>query len=53
VLPLAFHISNKIALLAWDLHIISRDARRTSRFGRSSTTTPILNDIRDLLAALK
>ena len=53
LLPLAFHLSNKIALLAWDLHIISRDARRINRFGRSSATEPILKDIRELLAALK
>ena len=28
LLPFAFHLSNKVALLAWDLHIIARDARR-------------------------
>ena len=53
LLPFAFHLSNKIALLAWDLHIISRDARCINRFGRNSTNVPILKDIHDLLAALK
>ena len=53
LLPVAFHLSNKIALLAWDLHIISRDARQINRFARNHTSEPILKDIHDLLAALK
>ena len=53
LLPFAFHLSNKIALLAWDLHIISRDARQINRFARNHTSEPILKDIHDLLAALK
>ena len=53
LLPFAFHLSNKIALLAWDFHIISRDARQINRFARNHTSEPILKDIHDLLAALK
>ncbi len=53
LLPLAFHLSNKIAITAWDLHIISRDARRLNRLRRHSESQSITKDITDLLAALK
>jgi 1-acyl-sn-glycerol-3-phosphate acyltransferase len=52
-LPIAFHISNKVAIIAWDLHVISRDARRLSRFHRNPESKIIVKDIAKLLAALK
>ena len=52
-LPFAFHFSNKIALAAWDLHVISRDARRIGRLRRISQSQGIGDDIDKLLAALK
>ena len=52
-LPFAFHFSNKIALVAWDLHVISRDARRIGRLRRTSQSQGIGDDIDKLLAALK
>ena len=53
LLPVAFHLSNKVAILAWDLHIISRNARRLNRLRRDSESQSIGKDIVDLLAALK
>ena len=53
LLPFAFHFSNKIALVAWDLHVISRDARRIGRLRRTSQSQGIGDDIDKLLAALK
>ena len=50
-LPVLFNFSNKIALLAWDLHVTARDARRLQRMRRKSPS--IRNDIVELLAALK
>ena len=51
LLPLAFHLSNKVALIAWDLHVVSRDARRLSRLHNDSQ--PLRKDIVESLAALK
>ncbi|MEE2747972.1 MAG: 1-acyl-sn-glycerol-3-phosphate acyltransferase [Candidatus Thermoplasmatota archaeon] len=53
LLPIAFHLSNKVALLAWDFHVISRDARRLNRFRRSPESQMIVKDIIDSLAVLK
>ena len=53
LLPFAFHLSNKVALLAWDLHVIARDARRLGRFRNGSEARMITKDIEDLLAVLK
>ena len=50
-LPFAFHISNKFALIAWDLHVTARDARRLHRIRRKSPS--ICKEIVDLLAVLK
>ena len=52
-LPLVFHLSNKGALLAWNLYITSRDARSLNRLRRSSEAQMITKDIVDLLAVLK
>jgi uncharacterized RDD family membrane protein YckC len=52
-LPFAFHLSNKIALFAWDLHIIARDARRLNQLRHGSEGQMIGTDIADLLAVLK
>ncbi len=35
ITPFAFHVSNLIAMRAWDLHTQSRDARRLQRFSKS------------------
>ena len=51
ILPVLFNFSNKIALVAWDLHVTARDARRLQRMRRKSPS--IRNDIVELLAALK
>ena len=53
LLPFAFHLSNKVALLAWDLHVIARDARRLERLRKGSEAQMIAKDIEDLLAVLK
>ncbi|MDP7328965.1 MAG: 1-acyl-sn-glycerol-3-phosphate acyltransferase [Candidatus Thalassarchaeaceae archaeon] len=53
LLPLAFHISNKVATLGWNLHITSRDARSLNRLRHDSKSLVIVKDITDLLAALK
>ena len=53
LLPFAFHISNKVALIAWDLHILSRDARRIGQLHRSSEYQAIVDDTDIILAALK
>ena len=53
LLPFAFHFSNKVALLAWNLHVTSRDARRLNRLRHDSESLVIVKDITDLLAALK
>ena len=51
LLPFAFHLSNKVAISAWDFHVIARDARRLNRLRRNPQM--IGKDIDDLLAALK
>ena len=53
LLPILFHISNKVSLMAWDLHVTSRDARRVNRLRRSPDSQMITKDIVDLLAVLK
>ena len=53
LLPIAFHLSNKIALVAWDLHILSRDARRIGQLHRNSESQGIADDTNKILAALK
>ena len=53
LLPFAFHLSNKVAILAWNLHVTSRDARRLNRLRHDSESLVIVKDITDLLAALK
>ncbi len=51
--PVAFHISNRIAMYAWDLHVQSRDARRLLRFSKTKQGINAGASVRDLLAALK
>ena len=53
LLPLAFHLSNKVAIIAWNLHITSRNARNLNRLRHDSESLVIAKDITDLLAALK
>ena len=53
LLPIVFHISNKVSIMAWDFHVTSRDARRLNRLRRSSESQIIAKDIVDLLAVLK
>ena len=53
LLPFAFHLSNKIALVAWDLHIIARNARKIGQLNRSSEYQAIVDDTSNILAALK
>ena len=52
-LPILFHFSNKIALVAWDLHITARNARRINRFRRHTEGQAIGDEVASLLAALK
>ena len=52
-LPILFHLSNKIALVAWDLHITARNARRINRFRRHAEGQAIVDEVASLLAALK
>jgi len=51
LLPIAFHLSNKVALIAWDLHVVSRDARRLARLHKDSES--LRKDIVESLAVLK
>ncbi|MFL2946776.1 MAG: 1-acyl-sn-glycerol-3-phosphate acyltransferase [Candidatus Poseidoniales archaeon] len=53
LLPFAFHLSNKISLVAWDLHIIARNARKIGQLNRSSENQAIVDDTSNILAALK
>ncbi len=53
LLPFAFHLSNKISLVAWDLHIIARNARKIGQLNRSSEYQAIVDDTSNILAALK
>ena len=53
ITPVAFHISNRIAMYAWDLHILSRDARRLHRFSKSQEGINANRTVIDLLAVLK
>ena len=53
LLPFAFHLSNKIALTAWDLYIIARNARKIGQLNRSSEYQTIVDDTSNILAALK
>ncbi len=52
-LPVLFHISNKVALRAWDLHTTARDARRINRLRRHFDGKVIADETTSLLAALK
>ena len=53
LLPIAFHLSNKVAILAWNQYVTFRDARRLNRLRHDSESLVIAKDIMDLLAALK
>ncbi len=52
-LPILFHISNKLALSAWDFYVIARDATRIARLRKHPETKSIDEEITKLLAALK
>ena len=52
-LPVLFHLSNKLAIRAWDLHVISRDARRINRLRNHKDGQVIANEVKGLLAVLK
>ncbi len=52
-LPILFHISNKIALWAWDLYVTARDAYRIERLRKHPDTSSFNEAVTDLLAALK
>ena len=53
LLPIAFHLSNKVAILAWNLYVMFRDARRLNRLRHDSESLVLDQDVKDLLAALK
>jgi hypothetical protein len=53
ICPVAFHVSNQIAMLAWDLHITSRDARRLHRFSKSEQGINATASVIEILAVLK
>jgi hypothetical protein len=53
LLPISFHLSNKVAIIAWNLYVTSRDARRLNRLRHDSESLVIVKDIMDLLVALK
>ncbi len=52
-MPLAFHISNLVAMRAWDLHVISRDARRLQRFSKTKQGADAEAAAMEILAVLK
>ena len=53
VLPISFHLSNKVAIRAWDFYVIARDARRINQLRRHSEGSVIATKVTSLLAALK
>ncbi len=53
LLPVIFHLSNKVALCAWDLHVVARDARRINRLRKHPDGKSITESATNLLAALK
>lgn len=53
ITPFAFHVSNLIAMRAWDLHTQSRDARRLQRFSKSKQGIEAEAAAIKLLAVLK
>lgn len=53
ICPVAFHVSNRIAMLAWDLHITSRDARRLHHFSKSEQGINATASVIEILAVLK
>ena len=53
VLPILFHLSNKVAIRAWDFYVIARDARRINQLRRHSEGSVIATKVTSLLAALK
>jgi len=53
MLPLLFHLSNKVAILAWDLYVISRDANRLQKIHRSKDGQYIADEFNKILAVLK
>ncbi len=52
-LPFLFHLSNKIAIMAWDMYVISRDANRLKNISRSEEGQYIAEEFRKILAVLK
>ena len=52
-LPFLFHLSNKVTIWAWDLHVLSRDARKIKRLRKHSSYQMIHDEVTSLLAALK
>ena len=53
VLPIIFHLSNKVAIRAWDLHVIARDARRIKRLRNHNDGQIIASEVKSILAVLK
>ena len=53
LLPILFHLSNKVAIRAWDFYVIARDARRINQLRRHSDGSVIEVEVTSLLAALK
>ncbi|MED6297260.1 MAG: hypothetical protein VX828_03070, partial [Candidatus Thermoplasmatota archaeon] len=53
LLPILFHLSNKVAIRAWDFYVIARDARRINQLRRHSNGSVIEAEVTSLLAALK
>tara|TARA_B100002051_G_scaffold234523_1_gene234438 strand:- start:946 stop:2481 length:1536 start_codon:yes stop_codon:yes gene_type:complete len=53
LLPILFHLSNKVAIRAWDFYVIARDARRINQLRRHSDGSVIEAEVTSLLAALK
>ena len=52
-LPILFHFSNKVAIVAWDLYVTARNARRIHRLRRQPEGQAIVDEVTKLLAALK
>tara|TARA_Y100001934_G_C12310773_1_gene754800 strand:+ start:55 stop:819 length:765 start_codon:yes stop_codon:yes gene_type:complete len=52
-LPILFHFSNKVAIIAWDLYVTARNARRLHRLRRHPEGRAIVDEVAKLLAALK
>ena len=53
LLPILFHLSNKVAIRAWDFYVVARDARRINQLRRHPDGSDIVAEVTSLLAALK